>query len=1418
MLHWIQKYGVSNPLFTFKGPLVLPDTRLSKDENYLEPWLKEDLPLAWTDEYLAVSDPKAQIKGFQVHSQQQMKFFQLPPPAPPRLGRMKDFSVDDSEFNGLSLLVEHTASGVWFTGDGIGQDVADALARATPAVAKLTMFKIPHHGSVRNTQMGTWKTSVPRGRVIAFELIQNFNGKYLRKRVFRKNLREAIQEVYSDVQKFKTDVAVVLEPTNSGDLTLKLAKVHSLFKKYAKNNPAAEKQLRKDLGKTRQVQKKKDKKGKPIKLYTEDWKDLNTCAESRLILTRAIVLERIRDFFVAVQAHAYILSSNGLHGHPSVETILGLAWALKLVGSTVTKTYLFITAGHSIIYGTLLAVYNEQKATLLGTSVGDVGAWLNSAGLEIRCLRQSQFYMKLNPRPTAVVDATSFDINNATQTMVFGASSTISVGTLEASLETPAGGANFDRAGRIGEKNSNRYIYRPDADGNRRYINLSAAAAGYISTTKTSFTIVEEWSSSASQSTFFHLFQNTGEYGWMMFSYVDTLGQRFYTNVSIWVYGSPQVYLTLVSPFIVPFGTTGASLATFVIGDDPDPPPPPPPSAPLVPLPLPLIIPAPAPASLIMPSGPLLASHPQPLEIAPFEVVGGPAPAPTSTLLEFLNFLDLPSDDTLTLSDALDALVGSENATILKQQFLTLDLEKRVLAWRVDRTQSIITLVPSTDGEKTIQSASLVVVPAGATIAVGADQLAIQEASMAVLWGTTGEGLTISVNLKAVAGLVLSSERVNPSAVRQASGTISLRQYFSALNLSSTTAAAVTIGGVLDAILGSSEDASTVLFRLPSALLDAGFETWLPDLTLSTVKIRKSALADDTVQISEAKVIIQLPPAALLLNMAGLGITLSNAVLEVVDPRQPTQTIKLSGSASIGSLQVSLSMELDSDSSVSFTLALGSDLSLSSLTTILPGNPVLGALSVPFSASSVSGLSTSGVGIVIKQPIQGMDSYDIASVFAATNFQEWKNILPSGFPIPDTGSVRLEIINPLEEAARAAQVFIDFSVPVASNTKTLGVVFAAYSTTPSGDTAFLLHMGASEQSDPISLNEMITSIGSSTVSSVAGSIGTAMPVFQTLLDAIEIIDLTLALERDDNGSFGFTDFHLEFALDQLVIVPNLLVINEATMVITSIGDKWTTKGDAYFSIDGSDDLELSIMVPQPGIPGYVKFQSSGDISVNALVMKLGGPDLSGIPIIGSFLSVEIDACAVSLEYPPADAAEQGLYMSSITTEFSLDKLSLGPFSMKGLELAVTYSRPTPGDTAEAETSFSVEGTIGTLRFNGAYSSKDAIVACSLTALEPNTVQGGLSTLLGTSVPNALLPLIGDMSFNSATMELDSSTFTLSAFALRFVNAATLEVGGIGLTNLQIQYTAGVAAVDDKPAVPGSYGCQFSDIFNGSCLY
>ena len=78
------------------------------------------------------------------------------------LGR--DWTVDTDADNLASVLMLHIAGGIAFTGDSAGYKIATFLGQAQAAGhlnLPLAVFKVPHHGSLRNCQRAEAIASVP---------------------------------------------------------------------------------------------------------------------------------------------------------------------------------------------------------------------------------------------------------------------------------------------------------------------------------------------------------------------------------------------------------------------------------------------------------------------------------------------------------------------------------------------------------------------------------------------------------------------------------------------------------------------------------------------------------------------------------------------------------------------------------------------------------------------------------------------------------------------------------------------------------------------------------------------------------------------------------------------------------------------------------------------------------------------------------------------------------------------------------------------------------------------------------------------------------------------------------------------------------------------------------------------------------
>jgi hypothetical protein len=212
----------------------------------------------------------------------------------------------------------------------------------------------------------------------------------------------------------------------------------------------------------------------------------------------------------------------------------------------------------------------------------------------------------------------------------------------------------------------------------------------------------------------------------------------------------------------------------------------------------------------------------------------------------------------------------------------------------------------------------------------------------------------------------------------------------------------VTVGTVLGVILGDEETEAQTLYKLPTVILTAGFVGWMPDIRNSTVTTRLGVLGAE-VQVAQAKIVCTMPTAGVLLNMAGVELTLGDVVLSFEDAREMTQSVALSRSATFAGATVSILMTLDSDGSRDLTISLANDATMTCLSALLPGNRILGSLIVPFSELPISSLSTSGVGVVVMQPIQGANNYAITSAFATISFMDLNGVLPAGFPLPQKG-------------------------------------------------------------------------------------------------------------------------------------------------------------------------------------------------------------------------------------------------------------------------------------------------------------------------------------------------------------------------------------------------------------------------------
>jgi hypothetical protein len=1321
----------------FNGPLLKPlNKSQTKGYTELDKPLKEDFKFVGS-----TLSPQTDglLNGFVLGGPEKLTKYARA--AAPGLGTV--WSVDDSDENVDSILMWHQASKMVFTGDSVGWKISAFLGpllnvMPTPTIS---IFKVPHHGSLRNSQQtDKWTADVDTTAAADYGLAFLLN--YAATQVLEPfgsgvwftnaDLNTAYQALLTILPPALTPAALALAVNNRIANAAAQINAGATSWQPGVNDPYQTLPmwiaLRAVIRETFMVTKSpRNRSNAPLRIFepAQWFSDLTNNDKLRDFYYRKIALKQLTAFYSSFNANAYVISADGTYGHPAAITLAAIAIA---AAGKNRQVRVFVTDGRSIALTDLDLTVPNWRANM---SI----CYLYRPGL-----------LTLDPAQSSTPGIDKYNM-----TASISLSSPVTLNTLNAAIN--------NNKTVIPDRSVGKNAYRVNVTGTTLYLNLNnqtLAVTNYPATSPPSnlppaYVVSEAW-----------------EIGVLSFAtiYLAAADGFTYSLDTEWSHAKKGWLLKSGNQYI----TKGAN-------------------------------------------GQVLTPNPNDPDIALFTFFGvntmlaqafittavaessSPTPllnVPGESLRAYCIANGVPVDPVPTAMTALGQLVGPDNLSALLQQ-LSLQVDMMVLSWSIDLDQSTVITTTGVPDQPISDAMLVIVPPPSATIIIGGESLSVSSANITITWA---QNLTVNLSVDTVKGVHFDQHGTVQSPVYSTD----LDGYLHAVGIDPAQMAGISVGKLLTCILDSQSLTAQLLLQLPSMLnlgigSTIGLPSWMLDhaaSTLITYTTITGALA-----VESASLILVPPSTTLVLSMAGLSLSLSSPVVRLTNAGLPNMSLVLEASVQINNSTLAASLDTSAAGRI-FRLSLPGSASLTDLMNILPGVTGLGGVIVPFGDSPLSLLSFSNPGITLSQTVAGDDSYQLQSVFGSIMLSDWSGILPAGFPAITESVFAIEVFDPTDAVRRTVQVDISFKLAAgdAESGKIMDAQLSAIPLVSSADYAYCLSLSSDPAGPLCTITDVLGALSLGTINS---SLVSSIPLVGGLLNKLSLVDASATLVPGD-GNTGSTvselSLHLTVPDDGTgwAIIPGIISLQCANLKLDYFYSSWTGTVSANLLL-GTYIFICEMALPTESTPGALSFENIDSLTAGQFLQSLLGlPDFAGVPVVASLLSIVIDKAEVEFAYPN-NGQPGNLSINQAAVELSTDTLEIGPLTLSAVAVDITYTIWEPDSTLPVAPYATIEAeaywgtSVVTVNYDGSLN----LLIAGVRTTSNETITQFLSQLTGITVPQALLPMVGQLTLDNASLTLSTADNSLQAFTILLIASQSMEAGSLTLSSLSVDY-----------AVPGTY--------------
>ncbi|KAF2397165.1 hypothetical protein EJ06DRAFT_164124 [Trichodelitschia bisporula] len=608
-----------------------------------------------------------------------------------------------------------------------------------------------------------------------------------------------------------------------------------------------------------------------------------------------------------------------------------------------------------------------------------------------------------------------------------------------------------------------------------------------------------------------------------------------------------------------------------------------------------------------------------------------------------------------------------------------------------------------------------------------------------------------------------------------------------------------------------------------------------PDLSASTVD---AALTPTGVVIKAVHLF--LPPLESGfpdVTIGAAGISVEHVALDITDPALPSRDLALSIRGALrGADGVRLPIKLEPryQGSQMTGLAVYIDGGSSSLADVIaafePKSQALEAR-VPFEDKSVGRLGgVTGVGFLLEKEGEGPAC---TRVWAFVGETGWKGHLPPRIEEGiETGEMRVEILQPFDDDARAVAAHVQLAVKLGENPVRLAMEMSAEWSATADTGAYRL--AVTSTSGPTGFFDLWAALGFS--DKVRGLVA-GVPVLEGLLRDVHVRALKLDMAQVGQA-WEVESWRASVASDVLELISGTARVRGLALEVQSV--RGTVLCDARGELEveaGGKMVYLPVLMPNFGKTVTLEILDPRGLSPAALMGGLGlkTDGIVGLPIVGGLLDIPLTMAslsfgAASLSKPHLSAPEvsaPGISSPVLASpevsspdifipDFPLPSSSTGTLSLPALptSIATLHSATLtlqkaavtigPIPLTDLEASLIISPTLNSytariraslaslyLAASATYTSNDNSI---LVALRPRTlisVTTLLAKLLDRELPEQLVALLAPLKVQGAEATLDAETWEVKAFNIDVPEAEGINLGVFKLRAPRIKFTGPV---------------------------
>ena len=473
----------------------------------------------------------------------------------------------------------------------------------------------------------------------------------------------------------------------------------------------------------------------------------------------------------------------------------------------------------------------------------------------------------------------------------------------------------------------------------------------------------------------------------------------------------------------------------------------------------------------------------------------------------------------------------------------------------------------------------------------------------------------------------------------------------------------LTLGTLLDCVMGRLPlEALSNCF--PTQLFEGEILTWKVNRAISTVNFFMTPLA---VEVLSGDIFVVSPAMTHLAIGNTLAAEISQIHIAISDPRTQKSSFVINCLASVARIPAKVKLTCSSTSLPAMIISFPEGVVAADVFKTLGQAGTLPELSVPFAEESVQNLKLFKPRMSVVQDVQMSRATRVSSLSFDVSLDKFPSVLPSNLTLPEDSKASVTIFNPLSRLPQVG-LEVEFKLPVSQPTSEKSFLNSKFSLLPiqvAGQESRRGYVGSVSLS-PSSIGiTMQSALNTVIPGDLTNSMVSSFPLLSSILSKVLLDQVTLEANPESRAIDSVT---VSLLVPELTIVEGKLSIYDAKFFMEYANNQWYAEAETKLFAFNTFICQAAFSLPRIGVPGSLTFRNTEDgFTLKEFIKGIGIVLPDDIPIINELLDVKVSKVDISCENDGG-----ALKLTKFVIVVENRQLDIGIIKLYNLQIEVAY--------------------------------------------------------------------------------------------------------------------------------------------------